>query len=360
MRGPRHYGGLPVASDVNDVREGLLMDRSRLNSFKLGLATALLLLWGQSAYALPFVSGDIFAAVSGGGGSGDVQHYNAAGVLLETLLTGKAGFNTGMAFDAFGNLHVTNLSTNSISVFNNQGVLQAGTCCPGSGNPESITFDSAGNRYVTYVNGGVGKWSPTGVQIGGTIQPGTRFDWGDLKADQKTFLFTQEGTRIGTLDVSTGLFGSDFASGLGGQAFALRVLSDGRVLLANGSSVVLLSAAGAVIGSYDVANEDSWFSLNVNPDGTSFWSGDYATGKLYEFNIQAGTHLDDFTQTIDTGTGNYRLFGIAIFGEITQGCGDNCGGGVPEPATLLLLGSGLILTIAVRRRARRSASGRRA
>src|SRR3990172_2969497 len=65
------------------------------------------------AEADPYVSGDIFAAVN----SGNVQHYSAAGVLLETLNTGQGGYTTGMAFDSTGNLYVTNFSACSVTNF---------------------------------------------------------------------------------------------------------------------------------------------------------------------------------------------------------------------------------------------------
>jgi len=308
----------------------------------LGGLLGIVLSWSALAEAAPFNLGDVFAAVS----SGRVQHYDAAGNLIETLNTGLGGFTTGMAFDTAQNLRVTNFSGGSISTFNNQGVLQAGTCCPGT-SPESITINSAGNLIVTYVGGGVKIWNPSGVQQGATLQPGTRFDWGDLKSDQTTLLFTQEGTRIGTLNINTGAFGPDFATGLGGDAFALRVLSNGNVLLANGNNVLLLDSTGAIIGSFDVTGEDSWFSLNLNPDGNSFWSGNFNTGNLYEFDIATGVHLNNETQTIHTGVGSNALFGVAVFGEETQGCGTNCGGGgggggsIPQPATILLLGAGL-------------------
>ena len=325
------------------------MKGSRSFLVTLGVLATLILLGSSSGQAAVFTSGDIFAAVN----LGRVQHYNAAGTLIETLNTTQGGFTTGMAFDSSGSLHVTNFSVNSISVFDNTGALQAGTCCAGSALPESITFNNAGNRIVTYVSGGVRVWDTAGVQVGATIQPGTRFDWGDLKADQATLLFTQEGGRVGTVDVSTGLLGPDFSAAVG-NAFALRILSDGRVLVADNANVKLLDSLGALIGTYDVSGEDTWFSLNLNPDGTSFWSGNYGTGRLYEFSIGAGgTNLDTQTQTIDTGTGSGNLFGVAVSGEKTEGCA-TCGGGstgVPEPATLILLGAGL-LGLACRRHLR--------
>ena len=210
------------------------------------------------------------------------------------------GFTTGMAFDAGQNLHVTNFSVNSLSTFNNQGVLQAGTCCPGSGSPESVTVNNAGNRIVTYVAGGIRTWNSAGVQQGATVLPGTRADFGDLAADQTTFIFGQEGNRILSVNLSTGVAGPDFSNSVI-NAFAMRILADGRVLVADRDNVKLLDTDGSVIGTYDVTGEDTWFALNLNPGGTSFWSGNFGTGNLYEFDIETGTHLDDFTQTIGTG-----------------------------------------------------------
>jgi hypothetical protein len=325
------------------------MTQSRSSIVAFATLAALVLLWSAQAQALPFNIGDIFAAVN----NGQVQHYNAAGTLLETLNTTQGGFTTGMAFDASQNLHVTNFSANSISTFNNQGVLQPGTCCAGSGTPESVTINNAGNRIVTYVAGGIRIWNSAGVQQGPIILPGVRSDFGDLAADQQTFIFGQEGNRILTVNLSTGVAGPDFSNAVI-NAFAMRILADGRVLVADRDNVKLLDTNGNVIGTYDVTGENTWFALNLNPGGTSFWSGNFGSGIMYEFDIETGNHLGDFTQTINTGVPGNSFFGLAIFGERTQGCTicdttddggdgtDDGGTGVPEPATVLLLGAGLV------------------
>jgi hypothetical protein len=110
-------------------------------------------------------------------------------------------------------------------------------------------------------------------------------------------------------------------------------------LVADLINVKRFDSSGTLIQTYDVTGEDTWFSLNLDPDGTSFWSGDYGTGKLYKFDIATGA-TDNQLQTIDTGVGSDSLYGVTVFGEITAGGGG--GGVIPEPATMLLLGSGLI------------------
>jgi hypothetical protein len=291
--------------------------------------------------AVPFLSGDIFASVA----SGNVNHYRADGSFLETLNIGAGGFTTGMAFDSSGNLYVTGFSTNLVAKFNSNGTL-LGNFGSGYATPESIVFDNAGNAYVGNLGNGIRKYDSSGVFQNTVIN--TRVDWMDLAADQTTMLYTQEGTNILSVNVNTGVPGADFASGYGGgQAFALRILSDGGVLLADGANVKRFNAAGNHFQTYDITGEDSWFALNLNPDGTSFWSGNFNSSNLYEFNIASGAN----TQILNTGTSSGTLFGVGIFGEPTQGCTD-CGNGngdnsvIPEPGSFILLGLGMTSLLA--------------
>ncbi len=259
---------------------------------------------GLQEVVAQFQSGDVFVAVA----SGQVQRRSAAGALLQTLNTGQGGFTTGMAFDATGNCYVTNFSASSVSKFDNNGVL-LGTFGSGYSTPESILFDAAGNAYVGNVGNGIRKYDATGVFIE-TSYAG-RVDWIDLAADQCTMLRTTEGTTIERHNVCTNTALSTFASGLGGEAFALRIRQNGEVLLANGPNVLRLDASGNILQTYTVSGENSWFALNLSPDGTSFWSANFNTANVYRIDIATGNVLSSF----NTGTGASTVFGLAVYGE---------------------------------------------
>jgi WD40 repeat protein len=285
---------------------------------------------GEAAQAAQFLKGDIFASI----GNGQIQQYRANGTLVDTLNTSRGGFTTGMAFDSTGNLYVTNFSDRSISRFDTTGTLlnaQFVTSSSGNFSPESIVFDKLGNFYVGHADGNadIEKYDKNGNLLN-TFNVSTEdrgSDWIDLGADQKTLYYTSEGFQVKRYDVSTATQLSDFSTLGNRPAFALRLLSDGGLLVADSVDIKRLDSTGATIGTYDVLNHNNWFALNLDPNGTSFWSGDFGTGQLHKFDINTGT----LQQSINTGSRS--LFGVTVFGEITQGGGG--GQKVPEPASLL-------------------------
>jgi hypothetical protein len=321
---------------------GIAMTIKGIGSFAVS-AVVLLGLSGPAS-AVPFVVGDVFASI----GSGQVQQYSSTGVLKDTLNTTVGGFTTGSAFDATGNFYVTNFGGGSISKFAGPGDPHTvSTFASGiNASPESIVFDAAGNMYVGVADGDrdVRKYSSTGTLLAtynvATTSRGS--DWIDLAADQKTLYYTSEGNTIKRFDVSTNTQLADFANLPGRPAFALRILADGTVLVADSAAVYRVDSTSAVLNTYDVAGNNNWFALNLDPNGTSFWSGDFGTGQLVKFNIATGA------VELTIATGSSSLFGVSVYGEITQGGGGNA----PEPGTLALLGLGLAGLAAARRRMR--------
>lgn len=299
----------------------------------------------QQAGAVAFQVGDIFAGVA----NGQVYHYRADGTFVESLNTTVGGFTTGMAFDGGGNLYVTGFSASRLVKFDNSGNLLNANYAAGLSTPESVVFDQSGNLYVGNLGVGIRAYDAAG-NFQHTVLGG-RVDWFDLSADQSKFIYTQEGSAVHTVsNGNPGVPGADFAAGLvPGEAYALRYLADGGVLLADGDEVKRFDAMGNLIQTYDIAGEDSWFSLNLNPDGTSFWSGDFLTGKAYEFDIATGAN----TQTLDTGVGANLLFGLVIYGEVTQGGPPPS---VPEAGqTLVLMVLGCLGLVCLARRIRATA-----
>lgn len=256
-----------------------------------------------------FQTGDVFVAVA----SGSVQWRTPAGALVQTLNTGQGGFTTGMSFDSAGSLYVTNFSANTISRFDINGNLIAGNFGGGYSTPEMIIFDSSHNAWVGNIgSGGFRKFDALGNFLGVRAN-GTRVDFMDLQPDQSTMLYTQEGSSILRWDVVNDVALTPFASSLGGNAYALRIRPNGDVLVANGANILRLNSAGAIIQTYDVAGENSWFAINLAPDGTSFWSADFGTANVYRIDIATGAVISTF----NTGTGSSTVFGLAVKGEIT-------------------------------------------
>jgi PEP-CTERM motif len=295
----------------------------------------------------PFVKGDVFASV----GSGTVDVFTPTGVSVCSLNDGTgATFTTGSGFDKVGNFYVTNFGGAGVAKFNNSGGLVAGTfMAPGAvSTPESFSPISVGSFAGSSFVGGPNTPSidqydtATGALIksfsvqGGNGTGGT--DWVDLGLDGHTILYDGEGTVIRTFDLATNTQGPDFATAPNASVFALRVVPDGTfkgdVLAADSSDAIMFDSSGTLIKTYTLpGNGGQDFSLNLDPNGLDFWTGDSVSGLVWEVNIATGAIDEQF----NTGHGG-TFFGLSVFGEITSGGG----GTVPEPSTWAMMLVGFV------------------
>jgi Ca2+-binding RTX toxin-like protein len=267
--------------------------------------------------------GDVFASLE----EGRVNHYDGAGKFIETLHTGQDATETGCGFDSSGNLYVTDFDTSTISKFDREGKLLGLFGSGIEGSPESIVFDGSGHAYVGTVDGDgdVRKFDADGKPLGhfDVAIEDRGSDWIDLAADQCTLFYTSEGECVKRFDVCKNEQLTDFTCALPtNPAFALRLLGGGGLLVANATAIRRLDGDGKVVQEYDVSDEDGWFALSLDPDGTSFWSASTFHQKFYKFDIASGDVLVG-----PVATGSQNLDGLCVFGEITAANESICNDG---------------------------------
>lgn len=265
---------------------------------------------------LSYHNDDVFASV----GSSTVNVYNpTSGAYITSLVDDTdEPYTAGTVFDGAGDLYVTDDLNGDISEFDALGEPMP-TFATGLSNPLSLVFDSSGNLYVgQQATPYIAKFSPGGTRqsdIGPLYTDETGDDWIDLAPDQCTFYYTTESDNIYRYDQCTDTQLSTFNVDAleGANAFELRILSNGDVLVADSDRDVLLNSSGDVIDTYLCSDmpgcSGALFSVALDPDGTSFWTGDVYSGDIYQIDLSTG----DVLQTISTGSP--YLYGLSINGE---------------------------------------------
>jgi hypothetical protein len=252
--------------------------------------------------------GDVFVSV---GEAGMVNIYRPDGTQMTTWDTRVFGDITGSAFDAAGNFYVTNFDAARVSKFAPDGTLLGGFGSGYTNSPESILFDANGDAYVGHADGtkDVHKRAPDGSLITafdvGVEDRGS--DWIALRPDGCTLVYTSEGSRVLQYDVCTAQQLPDFAATTG-TTYAVGLLQDGGAVVSATSVVRRFNAQGSQIQTYDAPGQNNWFSLGLDPDGTSFWAGDLTNGWVYRFDISTGQVL----RSIQAGTLFWGAGGITV------------------------------------------------
>jgi DNA-binding beta-propeller fold protein YncE len=294
----------------------------------------------SAAWAASYTTGDVFADVGGG----IIKEFTPAGVLVQSLNDTHPGEGDGMAFDASGNLYATaGFAANTVVKFDNSGNLITANFGSGyNSHPESIVVDNTnGVLYVGQADGNANvlKFSLTGTPLG-SFAPARQdrgTDWVDLQSDLHTLRYTSEGTSVLSFNLATSAQNANFANGLlGPHAYAHRILSDGGELVADTDRVVRLDSAGNLTHTYTISGTSLLFALNLDPNGTDFWTADYFSGNVFEVNIASGVIDEHWNAGLVSGG---PLGGLAVFGEICQTCNPVP---APKPSALAALGFGLI------------------
>jgi DNA-binding beta-propeller fold protein YncE len=304
----------------------------------VGLLAAIVLLVSGARLAVA-ATGDVYA----GGGQGKVKVFSPTGALIKTLDCGiNSSYTTGMAFDSQGNLYAT-LFSSGMAKWPAGSLTGAAFGSGFNADPESVTIDSSDNIYVGQADGShqILKFSTSGTALGSfSPAPESRgTDWIDLAADQCTMYYTSEGSSVKRYNVCTSTQLADFGTGLaGGGCYAVRVRTNGEVLVACTDRAYRLNTSGVVmqtyLGSSFTPAGTFLFALNLDPDGTTFWTGNLdQTGQVFRINIATGAQVTSFPTNVFSS-----MAGLAVEGEIRAAQ-------EPREAIPMLGGTGLYVLI---------------
>jgi hypothetical protein len=271
-----------------------------------------------AASARDWQDGDVFVGLT----TGAYHVYDNGGTLREPdLPQGSPGFAVDCAFDRAGVLHTTNFTNSLIVRFTLPHPHTKLTNVATGPLPESVSFARDGTYYVGHqVNpSSIRKFSGAGGPLG-TFSPANPAAMLDLSANQRTMFYTSRSganqTQVHRFDVGNNTNLPDFAN-LGGtnRTADLKLLppgdGSGGLIVAQTTNIKRVNGNGAVVQTYDVPGQDSWFGIALDPDGRSFWAQTSLPGSVFRFNIASGA--------VDRGplASAANAFGICVKGTRT-------------------------------------------
>jgi len=262
-----------------------------------------------------------------------IRRYTTGGTFIDTWddrmpsMTG-GDIVTGMCFAPTGEVLATRFAWSGPILYSRLGAMIdenfAGTS--NMSTHESCVYDRAGNVYIGIAgaNGAadsnvpIRKFDKYGNLLDTFVVPtGTRgTDWIDLAGDQCTLYYTSEDTSVRRYNVCTRSALPVFANGLTPPyCYAVRLRPNREVMVACQDAVHRLSPQGVNLHTYprvDIGETDAngLFAMNLDPDGTSFWTAGLLSGNVYHVDIESGTQLGTF----NSGTGG--VAGLAVYDEL--------------------------------------------
>ena len=207
-----------------------------------------------------------------------------------------------------------------------------GVFASGLQNPLSVAFDNSGNLYVGQQSvDTIAEYNSSGTLVN-TIGPvpvenaGT--DWITL-ADQCTIDYTSESTDILSYNMCTNTPGPNVnaepfptndpvTNQPTNQAYEAQVRPNGQVLVADSSQDILLNTRRdrladllvQLLRPYGAGCDDNLFTISLDPNGSTFWTGDSVSGYIWQVDIATGNVL----QTINAKSGT--VYGLSVADQI--------------------------------------------
>jgi hypothetical protein len=303
------------------VMNGSCAVLNRLALFsKLLLVSILLSCGAWNAGAQTWVNGDVFVGVA----NGQYNVYSNAGVFKQTLTNNSAsGYTLGCGFTPdMSKLYTLNNDNEAVEVYDGNpphSQVNSIHTPPQTTGPLSIVFDKTGNWYISAMDDfiDVVKFSPSNSVLD-IYSPDEFASWIDLAKDQSTLFYAGSNNAIDRFDLTTGTDLTDFSPPLAvGVGLNLRLLppfdGSGGLLAVADTEVIRLDQDGNIIQTYPIPGAQGLLTLNLDPNGTSFWTGDFDTNLLYRLNLASGAvEIGPILTTTNTFP---ALSGVCLRGE---------------------------------------------
>ena len=281
--------------------------------------------------------GTRFVLVGMDAGADKIRRYTHTGTFIDAWDTimpiMQNNIVTGLCFSPDGKVLATRFGYRSPILYSRHGAMLDSdfgfvtSSSPGFHQHESCVYDRSGNAYIGQAGATdtlpdsevpILKFSESGVLLERFVIPtGERgTDWIELAGDQCTLYYTSEDTAVRRYNLCTHSVLPIFTSSLGGpHCYALRLRPNRELMVACQDAVHRLNQQGAIVQTYtrqSIGENDAGglFALNLDPDGTSFWTAGVDSGMVYRVDIESGAVLTAF----NSGTGG--VSGLAVYGEI--------------------------------------------
>jgi len=199
---------------------------------------------------------------------------------------------------------------------------------------ESLVVAANGDVLVANAddNGGpvISRFDSNNQLVQNYAIPLPEFDsirWIALSSDQRIVFFTtgpfsSTAKSIRRYDLQTSSLLADFATVESGSLRQLRLLppgdGSGGLLVSGSDAIYRIDGAGSLVQAYTSFSGQSWGSLDLDPDGTTFWAGDSDDDQIYRINIASGAV--ELGPIATTGDSN----GLCVAGDIPGETEGNC------------------------------------